>query len=536
MLLCLSFALSGYNYLYGMSATRFEALEETLNAASAIPNLESQQQLLRSDGASTLVAHQTSDMTKPLSQMKEQQVGATTHTKKFTEQRVAPNVTRPKSNVRRVNRPHAAMHTEDPPRGSSLKPPLRLSNLTENATLNSDNYFELIQKGHFEKWAKLPPIELMQTYIQDFSQQALEKKWQDCGGQKPCGSLNKMKFVVGRYSCPLEAGNRMFKFMNHLVWAIVTRKVFLWGYWDDESCRIEATAGELEIELYCDKMMNSVADCKEVLQLAKWVPSWDEWSLKLNLTTQPVRACALGNNQHDGFAFPMDGSKVPRVIRVGQQNNLELGLILFQEEVAPELLHKQVSRNRARALFRSQGLYFGYGMLFEALFTLHPSLLPEPYALDNGSSTYLLHSRHTLETDDGSDISLDESCMKKVIANRTDYSMPCIVFAMSDRAATRERLPLALAEFNCTAVFSNNTTGGSSVRYEHGPFAGRGYYEDLALVRNARRGFMAPNVRSRTRVGIRTSSALPRSIIEFRRVLESASVAAIPEFKECIAP
>ena len=79
MLLCLSFALSGYNYLYGMSATRFEALEETLNAASAIPNLESQQQLLRSDDASTLVAHQTSDMTKPLSQMKEQQVGATTH-------------------------------------------------------------------------------------------------------------------------------------------------------------------------------------------------------------------------------------------------------------------------------------------------------------------------------------------------------------------------------------------------------------------------------------------------------------------------
>ena len=49
MLLCLSFALSGYNYLYGMSATRFEALEETLNAASAIPNLESQQQQLWSD-------------------------------------------------------------------------------------------------------------------------------------------------------------------------------------------------------------------------------------------------------------------------------------------------------------------------------------------------------------------------------------------------------------------------------------------------------------------------------------------------------
>jgi hypothetical protein len=375
----------------------------------------------------------------------------------------------------------------------------------------------------------------MRTYIKEYSQQALEKKWNDC---PHCASFQKLKFVVGHHSCPVEAGNRMFKLMNHLVWAILTRRVFLWAHWDEAACRTEASAGELEAEIYCDKMINSVEDCKEILQLAKWVPSWDEWSVKLNLT-QPVRACTIGNRDHDAKAKPMDGSKVARVIRVGQQNNLELGLT-FLEERAPELLHKKVSQDRAKALFGERGIYFGYGMLFEALFTLHPSLVPAQNLLTMNNeklNTYLLHSRHVLDEDDGSDISLDVSCMEKVVGNRTD-AKPCIVYIMSDRLATREYLPVVLAEsFNCTALFSTNVTGGTSPRGEHGPFAGRGYFEDVALaVQNTRQGFMAPNKKSRQIVGIRTSSALPRSIIEFRRVLESSSADAVPEFKECLVP
>jgi hypothetical protein len=225
------------------------------------------------------------------------------------------------------------------------------------------------------------------------------------------------------------------------------------------------------------------------------------------------------------------------VTRVGQQNNLELGLT-FLEERAPELLHKKVSQDSARALFGEQGIYFGYGMLFEALFTLHPSLVPVHNTLHMSNekiNAYLLHSRHALDEDDGSDISLDVSCMEQVVGNRTD-AKPCVVFIMSERIATRERLPVALTEsFICTALLSTNVTGGTSPRGEHGPFAGRGYFEEIALeVQSTRQGFLAPNKRSRPIVGMQTSSALPWSIIELRRVLESPSADAVPEFKECI--
>jgi hypothetical protein len=179
-------------------------------------------------------------------------------------------------------------------------------------------------------------------------------------------------------------------------------------------------------------------------------------------------------------------------------------------------------------------VFFTYGMLFESFFSLHPSLLPDPdiLAIDSAKvNSYVLHSRHQLTSDPGHNIGLDVSCMKTVLTNQT-AGKPCIVYTMTDRAATKQQLPEALAHFNCTAIFSKNTTAGTSHRTEHGPFAGRGYYEDIALAQSARQGFMSPNMRSRPRVGPRTSSAIPRSIIEFRRVIESPSDAEVPIFRE----
>jgi hypothetical protein len=357
--------------------------------------------------------------------------------------------------------------------------------------------------------------------------------WRECDN-KPCAHFDPTTFVVGRYSCPLEAGNRIMKFLNHLVWAIITDRVFLWGYWGTNACLVESATEEI-VQLLCSEMVNSAADCKEILKLASWVPSWDEWSLKLNLT-QPIRASAIARRAKDPVSLPMDGPPVPRVIRVGQQVNLELGLI-FAQKRAPKLLRRIASKRRAEALFGTrgyQGVFFTHGMLFEALFSLHPSLLPTPDVLDidsDGVNSYALHSRHQQEGDDGHSIDIDESCMNTVLFNKT-VGRPCIVYTMTDRLATKQQLPEALAHFNCTAIFSKNTTAGKSRNSEHGPFAGRGYYEDLAIVRNARQGFMAPNLRQRPRVGPRTSSSLPRSIIEFRRVLESPSDAEVPGFRE----
>ena len=412
-----------------------------------------------------------------------------------------------------------------------------LENYTSNSFLHAtDNYFELTQQNRslFPIIPKLPPLEVMRVYIQEHSQQHLENVWRECGNQSQCDTLNSTQFIVGWYSCPMEAGNRLVRFMNGLLWAIATGRTFLWGQFDKEACLHMLADGDTWAEI-CESNLNSRQDCAKILHLADWVPSWDEWSVKLNLT-YPIRASACASTGQDAFANPMDGPAVPRVVQVGGQVNIQTGMLLGRRRprIINRLLGELQSQMRAEQLL-SSGVYFAYGMVFESLFTLDPSLFSSYPALDNNRvDTYVLHSRHKESANDGSNIGLEISCMKKVLSNRIDSdSKPCIVYTMTDRVKAREKLPKALATFNCTAFFSD-TTHGESWSTEHGPFAGRGFFEDLALAHQARRGFMSPNKKSRPLKGIRTSSALVRSLIEFRRMLESPSIQKIPIIKECV--
>lgn len=397
--------------------------------------------------------------------------------------------------------------------------------------LQARNYFELFRTGYFptNNASSIVPLELLYEHIEDYSQQRLEQMWRDCG-DKRCESFDTLTFVVGHYSCPIEAGNRIFKMLNSLLWAVVTQRVMLWDYWDHDACVDDIKNGRCEL----NGTLNTPEDCEEILRVSDWVPSWDEWSRKLNLT-QPVKACAVGSPKRgfDRWALPMDGhNNIPRVIKVGQQVNMEPGLIMMGRDAQKfrNILSGRQARINAKAMFEN-GLYFGYGMLFESLFSLHASLLPDLVYDADAVDTYVLHSRHRYGENNGSDMQMDISCMEKMLTNRST-DRPCVVYSMTDRAQTRELLPDALSKFDCVAVFSTNTTQSTSWRDEHGPYAGRGYYQDLALVRNARRGILAPNPTARPRVGIRTSTALARSLIEFRRILESPPGAA-PEFEEC---
>jgi hypothetical protein len=394
-----------------------------------------------------------------------------------------------------------------------------------------DNYFDQVQRNEsmFPIVSQLRSVQILREYIQSHSQEHLERLWIECGNQSACDAFNETKFVVEWYSCPLEAGNRIFRFMNGLLWAIFTDRIFLWQYFDKALCDHDRP------ETYnCDQSnLNSPQDCESILHLAEWVPSWEEWSLKLNLS-YPVQACAIGEKP-DPVAYHMDATWVPRVIRTGKQINMETALILSTPgRGLRRFITGPLRRMKAQIFLREQGVYFAYGMLFESLFTLDASLVPTEPPLDNSKvDTYLLHSRHQFDYEDGSAIHLDVSCMNKVLGKRTGSELkPCVVYVMTDRAITREKLPDALAAFNCTAVFTR-TSQGQSFRNEHGPFAGRGYYQDLAMTRHARRGLMSPNLKGRPLRGIRTSTALPRSLVEFRRVLESSSPQSIPDFPEC---
>jgi len=378
----------------------------------------------------------------------------------------------------------------------------------------------------------LAPIQFMHKYIETNSQQKLKQLWDKCG----LSCFEEKKFIVGHYSCPLEAGNRIYQFMNALIWALLTDRIFLWRYFDEEACQLDKDDVENRT---CEVGLNTRQDCSTVLHLSSWVPSWEEWKVKLNLT-EPIRAYMIGNGAHDVQYQPMDKDDNPRVLRVGPAKNLETAMILSRNPRLKNLLQlmsKASSRNNARALF-AHGLYFAYGMLFESLFTLDPSLLPSSSPQSSLTKSFAIHSRHAKEENDGADVSTEISCMERVLRNRT-RAVPCVVYVMADRQASKDLMMATLeSTYNCTPIITGDIVNGTSFSREHGPFAGRGYFQDLALVTQARHGFMAPGRLRRLKMqGIRTSSGLPRSLMEFRRVLESlsgnASIKSIPPFVEC---
>ena len=63
--------------------------------------------------------------------------------------------------------------------------------------------------------------------------------------------------------------------------------------------------------------------------------------------------------------------------------------------------HLSLPSNRERLVrLQSLGVYFVYGMLFESLFTIDPSLFPNTSSTDE-QETYALHSRHPSDNLDG---------------------------------------------------------------------------------------------------------------------------------------
>jgi hypothetical protein len=179
--------------------------------------------------------------------------------------------------------------------------------------------------------------------------------------------------------------------------------------------------------------------------------------------------------------------------------------------------------------------------------------------------TIALHSRHSNVDDDGSNIQREVNCIHKLLKeiqqtrpyfdndNATTMSeIQCRVILMSDRNSTLNLLmdylaqdnlrqeqqlppknllqppsgvngtpsPLVTATiphspmpFPCRGIVVEHTNVSHSFKEEHGPFAGRGYFQDLALATSqARDGFIGAN---------RSSSMLVRELIEYHRHMEA---------------
>ena len=406
-----------------------------------------------------------------------------------------------------------------------------------------DNYFQLALENQFENVTRgMEPFQMMKEYIRDNGRQRLQDEWDLCvkktdphpngtlarihsSNRWGCKMLAQRTFVVGRYSCPYEAGNRLYKYMNSLLWAMVTGRTFLSGYWDWKACQDEI---EEVPENYCRVAVTAQEDCDAILRLNEWVPQWDDWKDILELE-DPVRVDGINPKGPDALGRPYDQDKSPRVIRTGQQVLLTPGMFLEFPNTRVALLEKRSNRIYARRLL-SRGYYFLYGMFLESLFTFQSQIHPDPSLLADPDvyQTWIIHSRHPTKQADGTYIQPETLCMEK---NAWNITPPCVMYLMTDRPSTLKLLRQELLRYNCVAIVANHSRG-TSFSKDHGVFAGMGYFQDLALARHARHGFVAASRRQRFGKGLRTSSGLPRGLLEFRRQLQGYQ----PPLHSCTQP
>jgi hypothetical protein len=102
----------------------------------------------------------------------------------------------------------------------------------------------------------------------------------------------------------------------------------------------------------------------------------------------------------------------------------------------------------------------------------------------------------------GSDISKEIDCIQKIMRQHkefgTNLNNKCKIFLVSDRNETLESLKEWVPQnTNCTALVANHEADTQGLFEEHGPFAMRGFFQDLALAAHANGGFIgAINQRS----------------------------------------
>lgn len=321
--------------------------------------------------------------------------------------------------------------------------------------------------------------------------------------QTDCPMMQQRKFAVGFFSCPLQAGNRLHHFLSAIAWAITTNRTLLWKYYDHDTCRQVGNDYDRRI---CSNT-GTRKKCETLLQLASWIPSYDEWSFASGKWTEvsywsthyppaknvTTRKHPWHEDDRNHAGIDMDGRTL-----------LDFGQLLGQDfrdlwskQTREYLLYTDEARDTAQQLLGESNIMLAgdylYGMLFHSAFSFSDTLLataqPTSFYSKN-EATIAIHSRHSSTKDDGSVVQREVECLQKMLLQV--QRRPCRVFAMSDRPKALEGIYKAATEMGCNVTIANHKMYGreTSFSLEHGPYAGGGFFLDMALASQARNGLV----------------------------------------------
>ena len=367
-----------------------------------------------------------------------------------------------------------------------------------------------------------PPLQVMEEYMQWHSVEALRRD----------PIPQNRKFAIAFYQCPLQAGNRLHHFWNGVLWSVLTNRTVLWKYWSEETCY---KYGKEFNPLICQSA-NTAQDCGEVLTRAPWMASYDEWRDRLFLANEepfvvPYHA-TMGRVWDDEERFPLPANYEDSYGVDSESKYLQKVLVfpvchfkywqLRDPQLQKSLLLTDGARERANKLY-SYGADFLFGMFHRYTFAFSSALLasiPVP-ALHDESQLYTigLHSRHRFVGLDGCNIGRETACLDMILSGRQDRSAPVRVNIMSDRPCTVTRLSSWLQERNCSVLTTEHSKPSPDYIREHGPNAGIGFFQDLALVSTARSAIIGMT---------RTSSDLLRELVVFQHMMEAWKLGSNP--------
>ena len=382
---------------------------------------------------------------------------------------------------------------------SSSSSYLKYQQLEKDAATKNSSTATMEAEATIPSWPPLEPVRIVNEYKQQHSHQTLMKIFEESTSEN-----GSRKFALVPYQCPDRAGNFLHNMFNSMIWSIITNRTILWIYDSPHE-------------------QNTVEDCQQVLKRSQWIPSWDEWSLKLNLD-DPVPVIWENNlDDQEGeeyqepqvVVFP----QIQDTFHYDEELHSHLERISWRDHPMKRKIDlariKAMSQNvqdRANALYK-EGIDFLLGLLFRQSF----ELLVEPpdnfnpgwtsIEQEDGVVSIALHSRHPVNGDDGTFLDDEKFCLNQLLTKHyfrrpKHLKWGCQIHLMSDRKATVDILSKYVqTEFNCTPIVASRKISSSipledDSLLEHGPWAGIGFLEDLKAASYARTAIVGSISRS----------------------------------------
>jgi hypothetical protein len=276
---------------------------------------------------------------------------------------------------------------------------------------------------------------------------------------------NHRRYVVGMYSCPYQAGNRLNKFLNSFAFAVITNRTFVWKYCSNQ--------------FHC-KLHGKLADCERVLHRKSWIPPYTtpHWYQR-----RPKKIFA-GKGILTKRNTPLDDLSYS-IVDPGSLETQRLGVVQLSTDKAKGIVREN-ALSVAQQLFAA-GVPFAYGALLDAAFSFAPAVqapVSENQLLsrEKGGISIAIHSRHLWDHVNGSDITAETNCLHRafqLVVNRTTSSsspVSCSLTIMTDRKETLPQLAALAHELGCEPEIANHVED-ESYRGDHGSFAGIGFFQ-----------------------------------------------------------